>query len=190
MTSPFRRVITGHDQDGKAVVISDGAPPLVHTSPIDPGFASADIFRTDETPARVLARTPETTEGPRRQLPTKNGTVLRVTRFPPESDFIRNMTPETARMVFGVLGNEEASTFGRGGRHPMMHRTQTVDYVVVLEGEITMVLDLEDVVLRAGDVAVQCGSNHAWSNRSDKVAVVLFVLIDGEYEPALQQALG
>ena len=70
-----------------------------------------------------------------------------------------------------------------------MHRTETIDYAIVLEGEITMVMDKEDVVLRAGDVLVQCGTNHAWSNRS-KPAVVAFVLIDGEFEAALKERFG
>ena len=71
-----------------------------------------------------------------------------------------------------------------------MHRTETIDYAIVLEGEITMVMDREDVVLRAGDVLIQCGTNHAWSNRSDKPAVVAFVLIDGEFEPSLKERFG
>lgn len=184
MQSQFRRVITGHDAAGQAVVISDGPTPFVHESPVQ---ISADFFRTDVAPVRVLAQTPETTEGPRRQLPTKGGTVLRINRFPPEPDFVKNVTPEAARLAFAALGNEKASTWGRGGRHPAMHRTETIDYGIVIEGEITMLLDHEDVVLRAGDVIVQCGTNHAWTNRSDKDAVVAFVLIDAAYEPDLKK---
>ncbi len=67
-----------------------------------------------------------------------------------------------------------------------MHRTETIDYAIVLSGEITMVMDDVDVHLKAGDVLAQCGTNHAWSNRSNAPCVVAFVLIDGEYEPELK----
>lgn len=187
MENQFRRVITGHNAAGEAVVISDGPTPFVHKSPVQD---SADYFRTDAAPVIVLAQTPETTDGPRRQMPTRQGTVLRVNRFPPEPAFIKDVTPEAARLAFAALGNEKASTFGRGGRHPAMHRTETIDYGIVIEGEITMLLDNEDVILRAGDVIVQCGTNHAWVNRSDKDAVVAFVLIDADYEPQLKQRFG
>ena len=71
-----------------------------------------------------------------------------------------------------------------------MHRTETIDYAIVLAGEITMLLDDEDVVLKAGDILVQCGTNHAWSNRSNEPAVVAFVLIDGQFEPGLKERFG
>ena len=69
----------------------------------------------------------------------------------------------------------------------MMHRTETVDYAIVLSGEITMILDDQDVLLKAGDVIIQCGTNHAWSNRSGAPCVVAFVLIDGAFDPELKQ---
>jgi len=71
----------------------------------------------------------------------------------------------------------------------MMHRTETIDYAIVLEGEIVMVLDKSDVLLKAGDVVVQCGTNHAWSNRSDKPCRVAFILIDGVFDPSLARIL-
>jgi naringenin degradation protein FdeH len=100
------------------------------------------------------------------------------------------MDPAASRAAFAALGNEQAATFGKGGRHPLMHRTETIDYAIVLSGEITMVLDDVDVMLRAGDVVVQCGTNHAWSNRSNAPCVVAFVLIDGEFEPELTKQFG
>jgi quercetin dioxygenase-like cupin family protein len=190
MPRQFRRVVTGHDREGNAVVISDGPAPFVHVNPRNPDWYSTDLFRTGEMPAAIVAHTPETTEGPRRQMPTTNGTVLRINHFPPETDAVRQMTVEDSRRAFAALGNERASTYGRGGRHPLMHRTETIDYAIVLEGEITMLLDKEDVVLRAGDVLVQCGTNHAWSNRSGKPAVVAFILIDGAFEPPLKERFG
>ena len=189
MAKPVRRVVTGHDANGKAVVISDGPAPFVHVNHVDPEWYSTDIWRTSETPARIVRAAAEPTLGPRRQLPAKRGTVLRINHFPPESAVVRQMDAQAARAAFAALGNEQAATFGRGGRHPLMHRTETIDYAIVLAGEITMVLDEGDVTLRAGDVVVQCGTNHAWSNRSNAPCVVAFVLIDGEFEPALAKQL-
>ena len=185
MAKPVRRVVTGHDDNGKAVVISDAPAPFVHVNAADPEWYSTDIWRTNETPARIVRAAAEPTLGPRRQLPAKRGTVLRINHFPPESAAVRQMDAQASRAAFAALGNEKAATFGKGGRHPLMHRTETIDYAIVLSGEITMVLDDVDVVLRAGDVVVQCGTNHAWSNRSNAPCVVAFVLIDGEFEPGL-----
>jgi quercetin dioxygenase-like cupin family protein len=189
MQGYVRRVVTGHDDSGNAVVVSDGPAPFVHVTPLISGRSSTDIWRTHETPASVTARAEEPTLGPRRQLPTKNGTVLRINTYPPESETIRNLGRDGSKEIFASLGNEQAATFGRGGRHPMMHRTETIDYAIVLEGEIHMVLDQSDVHLKAGDVVVQSGTNHAWSNRSNRPCKVAFVLIDGSFEPGLAMLL-
>jgi quercetin dioxygenase-like cupin family protein len=189
MHKPVRRVVTGHDTNGRSIVVSDGPAPLVHRKPNDPDWSSTDIFRTDASPAPIVAQPAETTEGPRRQLPTKRGSVIRINHFPPESEAIRNMSAEESRRAFASLGNEAAATFAKSGRHPLMHRTETIDYAIVLSGEITMLLDEGEVLLKAGDVLVQCGTNHAWSNRSNAPAVVCFVLLDGEFEPSLRDAL-
>jgi quercetin dioxygenase-like cupin family protein len=95
-------------------------------------------------------------------------------------------TPADSLRVFEGLGNPKAATFGKGGRHPMMHRTESIDYALILSGEITMLLDDEEVLLKAGDVVVQCGTNHAWSNRSNAPCLVAFILIDGEFDPQLE----
>jgi quercetin dioxygenase-like cupin family protein len=71
-----------------------------------------------------------------------------------------------------------------------MHRTQTVDYVIVLDGEVVLVLDEGETVLRAGDVAVQRGTSHRWENRSGATARVAFVFVDGAFTPGLRGALG
>ena len=187
MPNTVRRVVTGHDAQGRSVVVSDGPAPFLHVSPDDPEWYSTDIFRTDAMPAKIVALAGETTDGPRRQLPTKRGTVIRVNNFPPEPESVRKMTPEDSLRAFAALGNPGAATFGKGGRHPLMHRTETIDYAIVMSGEIVMLLDEGEVVLRAGDILVQCGTNHAWVNRSNAAAVVVFVLVDGAFEEALAE---
>lgn len=185
MEGRIRRVVTGHDQNGKAIVISDGLAPAVRTNPLRPGHISVDLWKTDASPVILKKDEPDPTAGPKQIHPPRHGTVFRISEIAPESAAIRNLDPAQAQEVFKAMGNESAATFGRGGRHPMMHRTETVDYAVVLEGEIVMLLDDTDVHLKAGDVVIQRGTNHAWSNRSDKPCRMLYVLIDGEFDPEL-----
>jgi quercetin dioxygenase-like cupin family protein len=183
----IRRVVTGHDANGKAVVLSDGPVPTVHSNPIRPGQLSFEVWKTHAMPVTIDAAQPEPTVGTRSLQPPRHGTVFRISVVPPESEQTRNLTPEEARDLFRKSGAGEASTYGRGGRHPMMHRTETVDYAVVLEGEITLLLDEGDVKLTAGDVVIQRGTSHAWSNRSGKNVKMLYVLIDGDFAPALEE---
>ena len=189
MARTVRRVVTGHDANGKAIVFSDGPAPFVQVNPLNPDWISTDIWRTHETPAKIVAEPPEPTLGPRRQMPTKLGSVVRINQFPPETKEVREMDPAAALRAFQVLGNEKASTFGKTGRHPLMHRTETIDYAIVLKGEIVMLLDDTEVTLKAGDVLVQVGTNHAWVNRSKKVCEVAFILLDGSFDPALAKTL-
>lgn len=184
-----RRVVTGHDENGKAIVISDGPAPFVMTHPARPGYVSTDIWRTNAMPTPIVAKHPEPTLGPRRQMPEKHGTVFRINRVMPEGDEIRNMNPEQSKKMFTALGNEQASTFGKNRRHPLMHRTETIDYVLILSGEIYCVLDDTEVLLKAGDMMIQCGTNHAWSNRSNGPCDIAFILIDGKFNPELAKKL-
>ena len=106
MSGTIRRVVTGHDENGRAIVVSDRPAPFVHLNPLLPGWQSTDIWRTDGAPASISATPAETTLGPRRQLPTKNATVLRINHFPPETEAIRSMSVEESRRAFAALGNE------------------------------------------------------------------------------------
>ncbi|HUR59459.1 MAG TPA: cupin domain-containing protein, partial [Opitutaceae bacterium] len=190
MAGFIRRVVTGHDKDGKAVVLSDGLAPTVKTNPLRPGHRSTDIWKTNSAPVIIKADEPDPTLGPRIIHPAPQGTVIRIAELQPETEETRNMTPERSREIFKAMGNENASMWGRGGRHPLMHRTETIDYAVVLEGEITMVLDDKDVQLKAGDVVIQRGTSHAWSNRSNKPVRMLYVLIDAKFAPELSAMFG
>src|SRR5262245_50336209 len=136
----IRRVVTGHDSNGKAVVLSDGPVPTVHSNPIRPGQLSFEVWKTHAAAVPLAAAEPEPTTVPRSLQPAPNGNVFRISVVPPEADETRKLTPAQAQELFRKSGAKEASTFGKGGRHPMMHRTETVDYAVVLEGEITLIL--------------------------------------------------
>jgi quercetin dioxygenase-like cupin family protein len=185
MEGKIRRVVTGHDSKGRAIVVSDGLAPAVRTNPLRPGHVSVDLWKTSASPVILAADEPDPTLGPKQIHPPSHGTIVRISEIAPETEAIRNLPPDQARQVFKSMGNEEASTFGRGGRHPFMHRTESIDYAVVLAGEIVLLLDDEDVHLKAGDVVIQRGTNHAWSNRSDQPCRMLYVLIDGQFAPEL-----
>ena len=146
-------------------------------------------WKTSASPVIVRAEEPDPTEGPKVIHPPHQGTVFRISEIAPETEAIRNIDPAKAKEVFKAMGAENASTFGKNQRHPFMHRTETVDYAVVLEGEVVLLLDEDEVHLKAGDVVIQRGTNHAWSNRSDKPVKMLYVLVDGEFDADLKAKL-
>lgn len=177
----FRRIVTGHDTDGKAIIISDAAPTLSQLIGGPGGPTFFEVWHTLETPALIHPMPDELDEKSLALAPPKNGTRIRIIEFPPEGDEIRNLTGKDAQEKFRAMGDAGASTSGNDAPHPLMHRTQTVDYGIVLEGEITLVLDKDETTIKAGDIIIQNGTNHAWANRSGKGCRVAFVLIDGQF---------
>jgi mannose-6-phosphate isomerase-like protein (cupin superfamily) len=162
---PVRRIVSGH-RDGKAIVLFDGVAPNQKLRPAS-GLVSTLLWVTDETPADISGSTDRSV----REIgvpPPANGTIFRMVDFPPESG---------ARSREAILKEMGVSDHG-GGRHAAMHRTRSVDYAIVLEGEIDMLLDVSEVHLEAGDVLVQQGTNHAWVNRGTRPCRMAFVLID------------
>ena len=123
----IRRVVTGHDKNGKAVVISDGPATSVKMHPNRPGHRSTDIWKTTAMPVPIAPVEIDPTQGPRDFVPPM-GTKIRIAEIPPEPAAFRSLTPAQAREFFKEGGNESASTFREGGRHPFMHRTESVDY--------------------------------------------------------------
>jgi mannose-6-phosphate isomerase-like protein (cupin superfamily) len=176
----FRRIITGHREDGKAMVVSDAPPVNTHLVGGPGGPTFFEVWHTIGSPALIQPKPHDFDESGLLLGPPQNGTRLRVIEFPPEGDEIRKLTVTDAAAKFKAMGDENAST-SSGAPHPLMHRTRTVDYGIVLEGEITMILDHGEVTVYAGDVIVQNGTNHAWANRSGKNCRIAFILIDGEF---------
>ncbi len=178
-----RRIVTGHDAEGNAIFTEDGAAPSVHTNPKRVGYHLANLWITDRTPCFV-GNDADPTSRPLTLEPPKNGTVVRIIEFGPEGEWTKNLDGSGAKEAFGALGTNKASTYKSGG-HPLMHRTETVDYALVLEGEIFIVLDKEERLMKQGDFLVERGTNHAWANRSGKPCKMLFVLIDGTFDPEI-----
>jgi len=183
MTTGVRRVVTGHDGDGTAVVVMDG---IVESKPRASGVSSAVLWVTDETPANISGRQDraERTVG---VPPPPNGSVLRVVDFPPVTGEITlDNAAFTAEMGLGAQQRRK----GRYTDHPFMHRTASIDYAIVLEGEIDMLLDDSSVHLKAGDILVQQGTNHAWVNNGKQTCRIAFVLIDAHEPEVLKQVGG
>ena len=178
---PIRRVVTGHDSQGDAVIAHDGPLPTVVELAHIPGTVFHEVWSTEGSPAAVGDR-PDPSAGALRLPPPKLGTRIRFVDIPPDTDeFVRH---GAARMhnTFEEIGDGAASTVTANSPHPLMHRTESIDYGVVISGEVTLVLDKGETLLKAGDVVIQRGTNHAWANRSGKPCRMLFVLVDGKYD--------
>lgn len=150
-----RRIVTGI-KDGKSIIIEDQQ--VENTVEHIPGLIISDIWNTQNSPASLDFETKIPNTGfP--QTP-KNGTYFRYVVVPPDQD----------------LGIE----FKKGGTHPMMHQTSTLDYIIILSGELYLIMEEGETLLKAGDIVIQRGTNHAWSNRSDEPCIQLAVLIDAK----------
>jgi mannose-6-phosphate isomerase-like protein (cupin superfamily) len=182
---PVRRIVTGHDSQGQSYVTEDRNAPSVHTNPKRVGYHLTQLWMTDASPAFV-GNEDDPTSRPLRLEPPKGGTVVRIIEFGPEGDWLTKIDANDTKVAWGALGTDTASTYADGNaKHPFMHRTQSIDYALVLEGEITLVLDKEDVIMKTGDFLVERGTNHAWANRSGKPCRMLFVLVDGKFDPEI-----
>ena len=182
-----RRIVTGHDAEGRAIFLEDGAAPRTATLGGPSGTTFFELWNTHETPAVIDAASGEPQEDGITLAPPPGGTRIRIVDFPPETREVAQVSPEEARARFAEIGAAGASRHGEGSRHAFMHRTETIDYGIVMDGEITLILDVGETVVRAGDVVVQRGTNHGWANRSGQPCRVCFVLIDGKFDPDLAE---
>ena len=174
-----RRVVTGYDRNGKAIVISDAEATNVVRPDHRPGVAIHNLWQTDASPAEISGAE-ETTDRTIRLLPPQHGSIFRLIDFSPENDWIDDIDPEAAKAAWASVGAEDVGVKGKPP-HPLMHRTETIDYALCLEGEIVMVLDDSEVLIKQGDAVIQRGTNHAWSNRTDAVCKMMLVLVDGTF---------
>jgi mannose-6-phosphate isomerase-like protein (cupin superfamily) len=185
---PIHRVVTGHDVEGKAIVASDGPLPTVVEIAAIPGTVFHEVWSTAGTPASLDNSTDPTT-GALMLPPPPHGSRMRFVDIPPDTDEFLAHGAAQMKDAFAQIGDEKASTVKAASPHPLMHRTESIDYGVVIEGEMTLLLDDAEVPLKTGSVVIQRGTNHAWANRSGKPCRMLFILIGGQYEPAIAQAL-
>ena len=178
---PIRRIVTIEDEEGNSIACTDGPSPDVRTDPARPGFSSTRIWVIEATPAPIIG-VRETLQLPHSLEPPAKGSVCRVVTFPPDRQFIEKVSEIDVRDYFDAMGSPHACTFTADTPHPYMQETETVDFCLIMEGEITLVLDTEEVQLKEGDTVIQQGANHAWSNRSDRTCTIFFSLHDGSYD--------
>ena len=176
MPKPIRRIVTGNDAQGRSRIVEDGPAPAVRTVAERPGYRVTNLWATQGAPACIDA--PDMTGELRGVLPPKSGTVVRIIDIPPDL----KDPAERERAMKASFGNlfADADHKPAPGQHPGMHTTTTVDYAILLSGELVAIMDEEETVMRAGDVLIQRGTNHAWSNRSDAPARIAFILVDGQ----------
>ena len=206
MPRGIRRVVTGHNAAGRSIFIKDAAAPHVYNR--GPGSAVVtELWETRAMPADNRGDG-EVTDHPFRLAPPKHGTVFRIIEYPPDKQRLAALEQQRASADDGSghgaalaseasgqrgnsivrapdtrpePGSSARAAFDRGSpRHPGFHKTSSVDYAIVLSGEIYALMDEGEVLLKAGDVLVQRGTNRAWSNRTDAPAYLAFVLVDAE----------
>lgn len=168
-----RRVVTGLDSSGKAVAIYDSAVPLATLRSPNP---AGDIWITTKSPTDYSAKEDWAKTNSVGVSPPKGGTIFRIVEFPPTTEKVNSMDVNTMMKVIG----DHAPKKGLPPRHSMMHRTRSLDYALILSGEIDMLLDDTEVHLKAGDVLVQQATNHAWVNRGKENCRIAFILMDAQ----------
>ena len=174
MLKPIRRIITGHDAQGRSIIASDAPSPNAVAILDSPAFGLTDLWVTHDAPADNAG----VADPAARKIvlePPPRGSIFRVVEFPPDAQLAGKFDARAFDSIGARHAHDREST-----RHPGMHRTRTVDYAIVLSGEIWAVMDVGETLMRAGDCLIQRGTNHAWSNRSDKPCLVAFVLIDAK----------
>ena len=195
--------MTGHNEQGQAVVLQDSMAPNTFCPPMREGVQVNNVCRHFGGIPEVGLRNEEACEyGGKIPLlpPDEGGAVFRVIEFSPEGPWIDKVLCISfivLSFTINILFKVKRSTsnwlpltgIDRDMRHPLMHRSETIDYGVVVSGEIVLMLDNEEVELKAGDVFVQRGTNHAWSNRSNIPCRIAFVLVTAKFEDELKKKM-
>ena len=176
MAIPIRRIVTGKNAAGKAEVIIDGPAASVHHR-AELGVTNTLLWVTDAVPAELSSNE----DAGNRKIgiaPPPRGTIFRVVEFAPQKEVTADY--ETRLKILQGVGLAPEGPSRERPRDPGMHRTRTIDYGVVLSGEIDMLLDDSEVHLKAGDVVVQRATNHAWVNRGNAPCQIAFILLDAK----------
>lgn len=178
MVIKVRRVVTGHNEQGQSVFVIDDIATSVKEMQSMPGLALTDIWETTSAPADNTGDT-DAAARPVRLEPPGSGSVFRICEFPPDSVWRSSATDSAT--AFSSIGARHA--IDTNADDPMRHKTSTIDYVIVLQGEIHVVLDTGEKLLKAGDVLVQRGTMHSWSVRGNKPCIVAGILIGAKPHP-------
>ncbi|MBI1684091.1 cupin domain-containing protein [Caulobacter hibisci] len=177
---PVRVVVTGHDPQGVAFIQSDGPAGRVFDKLGQEGLVFHEIWNTPQTPVLIDKAGGQPPEDKLALAPPKGGARIRVLDIPPDDPAV------VLDEVFEAIDAADNYKGATSDRHASFHRTETLDYGIVLEGELVLIMDEGEATVRAGDIVVQRGTNHGWANRTDKNCRIAFILIDGQYTDGLE----
>ena len=169
----MRRIITGHNEKGKSIISIDGPPARSIGEDVGGLF---EIWNTDGNDI-ISYNSNDRADEDIILSPPKGGTKFRYFQINPIPEGVSNeMMQEIAADEFKKIGaaHHRVDT----SKHPAMHKTETIDYIILLKGDVTLILDEEEIDLKPFDVVVQRGTNHAWTNNGDEPALLIAVLID------------
>jgi mannose-6-phosphate isomerase-like protein (cupin superfamily) len=168
----IHRVVTGLDANDRSTALFDSVETLRAGAS---GLPSMNLWITDSYPPALTAE-----DAAKRKVgmnPPDNGTKFLIVEFPPINDAaVAKMDPNFMMKVVG----DHAPARGVAVSNPLMHRTRTLDYAIIMSGEIDMMLDDKTVHLKAGDIVVQQATNHAWLNHGTEPCRIVFVLMDSK----------
>ena len=170
-----RRIVTGVDQQGRSIIEVDEPSPFVKYLNPSKTLVWVDLWRTTASASKT--QDPDACRTPMELLPPVAGTVVRMMQFPPEQDLL-DFVPADALSAEDPAARTAFAEDG-SAHHPMMHKTNSIDYAIVLQGEIWAIMEAGETCMRAGDVLIQRGTSHAWANRSTEPCIIAFVLVDG-----------
>ena len=169
----MRRIITGHDKNGRSMITIDGPPARSIGEEVGGLY---EIWNTDGDDV-VSSDSNDRADKDIILSPSKGGTKFRYFQINPIPEGVPDeMMQEIAADAFEKIGasHHRIDT----SKHPAMHKTETIDYIILLKGDVTLILDEEEIDLKPFDVVVQRGTNHAWTNNGDEPALLIAVLID------------
>ena len=173
----MRRIVTGHNEDGRSIITIDGPPA------ISIGEDVGGLFELWNTDGNIIDTKDNLDRADQDIIlsPPTGGTKFRYFQINPTPEGIpMEIMQEIAADAFEKIGagHHRVDT----SKHPAMHKTETIDYIILLKGDVTLILDEDEVTLKPHDVVVQRGTNHAWVNNGDEPALLIAVLIDSDLE--------
>ena len=173
----MRRIVTGHNEDGRSIITIDGPPARSIGEDVGGLF---ELWNTDGN----IIDTKDNLDRADQDIilsPPTGGTKFRYFQINPTPEGIpMEIMQEIAADAFEKIGAEHHRL--DTSKHPAMHKTETIDYIILLKGDVTLILDEDEVTLKPHDVVVQRGTNHAWVNNGDEPALLIAVLIDSDLE--------
>ena len=171
----MRRIVTGHNGNGKSIVAIDGTPARSIGEDVGGLFELWNTDGNEVISTDVIDRADDEII----LSPPVGGTKFRYFQINPLPEGVpEDMLQEIAADAFEKVGaaHHRVDT----SKHPAMHKTETVDYIILLQGDVTLILDEEEVDIKPFDVVVQRGTNHAWVNNGTEPALLIAVLIDSD----------